>query len=153
MKKIIYVILSVLFFLISYVIAEDMIHQHKGHSEGMEMRNMGDIGSIQHDGCLLCNLNADFSVKEIKDGVILTIKAKKDGDDAKTIKENIRKWLEIKKDMASVDDEIVVCPVMGKKIKKSEAVAKMDYKGKTYYLCCKYCINEFKKNPEKYVKK
>lgn len=149
MKKIIFIILSVLFIFGSFIIAEEMTQEHKGHSEGMGMGNMGDM---QHMGCLLCDLNADFSVKETKDGVVLTIKAKKDGDDAKTIQENVKKWLEMRKDMTSADNETVVCPVMGKKMKKSQAYAKMEYKGKTYYLCCKYCVNEFKKNPEKYVK-
>ncbi|MCL7393323.1 MAG: YHS domain-containing protein [Thaumarchaeota archaeon] len=28
---------------------------------------------------------------------------------------------------------------------------KMEYKGKTYYFCCGYCLEEFRKNPEKYL--
>lgn len=146
MKKIIFIALGFLFVLSSFVIAEEAMHQHKGHSEEMKMEDMG------HAGCLLCDLDADFSVKETKDGVVLTIKAKKDGASVKEIQENVKKWLEMKKNMVTADDEIVVCPVMGKKMKKSEAYTTMDYKGKTYYLCCKYCVDEFKKNPEKYVK-
>ena len=26
-----------------------------------------------------------------------------------------------------------------------------DYKGKRIYFCCQSCIDEFKKNPEKYI--
>lgn len=145
MKKMIFIALGVLFIFGSLIFACDDIgmHEHKGHSEEME----------GHTGCLLCDLKADFSVKETKDGVIVTIKAKKDGADEKTIQENVKKWLEMRKNVASADDEIVVCPVMvGTKMKKSKAYAKLDYKGKTYYLCCKHCVDEFKKNPEKYVK-
>jgi YHS domain-containing protein len=147
MKKIIFIALSILFVFVSFLTAEEMMHQHKGHSQGMEIKDMS------HMGCLLCDLNADFSVKETKDGVVLTIKAKKDGDDAKKIQESVKKWLEMRKNMAMAgDDEIVVCPVMGTKMKKKDAYDKMEYKGKKYYLCCKKCVDEFKKNPEKYIK-
>jgi YHS domain-containing protein len=145
MKKIIFVALSFLFVLTSFVIAEDMMHQH-GYSKKMKMEDAG------HHGCFLCDLNADFSIKETKDGVVLTIKVKKDGDDVKTIQENVKKWLEMRKEMVKADDEEVICPVMGTKMKKAKAYAKMDYKGKTYYLCCRHCVEEFKKNPEKYIK-
>ncbi len=148
MKKTFIIALSMVLIFSSLILAyECEKHKHKGHSQEMKMEDM------EHSGCLLCDLNADFSVKETKDGVLLTIKAKKDGADAKTIQENIKKWLEMKNSKASLDDEEVFCPVMKeRKIKKSKAYAKMDYKGKTYYLCCKYCADEFKKNPEKYVK-
>ena len=41
------------------------------------------------------------------------------------------------------------CPVMGGKINKEIYT---DYEGKRVYFCCKGCIGEFKKNPEKYIK-
>ncbi len=28
---------------------------------------------------------------------------------------------------------------------------KIEYKGKIYYFCSEGCLNEFKKNPEKYI--
>jgi YHS domain-containing protein len=28
---------------------------------------------------------------------------------------------------------------------------KIEYKGRTYYFCCEYCLKEFRKNPEKYL--
>lgn len=49
--------------------------------------------------------------------------------------------------------EMVICPVTGEKIAKSKAYSKMEYKGKIYYFCCAGCPDEFKKNPEKYIKK
>ncbi len=147
MKKTFIMVLSMVLISASLILAyECEKHKHKGHSQETKMENM------EHTGCLLCDLNADFSVKETKDGVVLSIKAKKDGVDAKTIQENVKKWIEMKKDIASAEDEVVVCPVMGTKMKKSKAYAKMEYKGKTYYLCCQHCVDEFKKNPEKYVK-
>lgn len=43
-----------------------------------------------------------------------------------------------------------VCPVFGGEINKDIYV---DYKGKRIYFCCEGCDDEFKKNPEKYMKK
>jgi len=42
------------------------------------------------------------------------------------------------------------CPVMGGNIDKNIYA---DYQGKRIYFCCKGCDEEFKKNPEKYLKK
>jgi YHS domain-containing protein len=43
-----------------------------------------------------------------------------------------------------------VCPVMGGEIDKTKFV---DYNGKRIYVCCPGCLDELRKNPEKYVKK
>jgi YHS domain-containing protein len=43
-----------------------------------------------------------------------------------------------------------VCPVLGGNIDKKVYT---DYKGKRIYFCCQGCDAEFKKNPEKYMKK
>ena len=42
------------------------------------------------------------------------------------------------------------CPVLGGNIDKNVYA---DYQGKRIYFCCKGCDVEFKKNPEKYLKK
>jgi YHS domain-containing protein len=42
------------------------------------------------------------------------------------------------------------CPVMGGRINQNVYT---DYDGKRIYFCCPGCINAFKKDPEKYVKK
>ena len=42
------------------------------------------------------------------------------------------------------------CPVMGGKVDKSICTI---YKGKCVYFCCAGCPEEFKKDPEKYMKK
>ncbi len=42
------------------------------------------------------------------------------------------------------------CPVMGRKIDKKIYV---DHERRRIYFCCLACIDTFKKNPEKYVKK
>lgn len=51
-----------------------------------------------------------------------------------------------------------VCPVSGNKIPVAgekgdmgEAV-RYEYNGKIYNLCCKMCVKDFKRNPEKYSK-
>lgn len=45
-----------------------------------------------------------------------------------------------------------ICPVMGEKINE-KTKATYEYEGKVYNFCCSGCINEFKKNPEKHIKK
>ncbi|UCC41606.1 MAG: YHS domain-containing protein [Candidatus Aminicenantes bacterium] len=50
-------------------------------------------------------------------------------------------------------EETVVCAVSGKEMKKSEAKATYEYKGKTYYFCCDNCKEAFIKNPKKYTQK
>ncbi len=42
------------------------------------------------------------------------------------------------------------CPVMGGKIDKKVF---LDYQGKRIYFCCTGCVDDFKKNPEQYLKK
>lgn len=42
-------------------------------------------------------------------------------------------------------------PVPGEKSSMGDAV-KYEYNGKLYNLCCKMCIKDFRKNPEKYSK-
>ena len=42
------------------------------------------------------------------------------------------------------------CPVLGGNINQQIYA---DYKGKRIYFCCPGCDQEFKKNPEKYMKK
>ena len=50
-------------------------------------------------------------------------------------------------------EEMVVCPVSGKEIKKAEAKVSHEYEGKTYYFCCEICKKTFIENPEKYTHK
>ena len=45
-----------------------------------------------------------------------------------------------------------VCPVSGEKIDE-KLKATYEYEGKIYNFCCTACIEEFKKDPEKYIKK
>ena len=50
-------------------------------------------------------------------------------------------------------EEMVTCPVSGKKVKKTEAVGPHEYNGKNYYFCCEGCREKFTEDPEKYTKK
>lgn len=45
-----------------------------------------------------------------------------------------------------------ICPVTGEKISE-KTKATYEYQGKIYNFCCPACIDEFKKNPEKYIEK
>jgi YHS domain-containing protein len=42
------------------------------------------------------------------------------------------------------------CPVLGNKIDEKVFV---DYQGKRIYFCCPSCVDDFNKDPEKYLKK
>ncbi|MEW6388187.1 MAG: YHS domain-containing protein [Thermodesulfobacteriota bacterium] len=52
--------------------------------------------------------------------------------------------------MAAPTKPQTTCPVLGGPINKD---VYMDYKGQRIYFCCKGCDAEFKKDPEKYLKK
>jgi len=45
-----------------------------------------------------------------------------------------------------------ICPVTGEKINEATK-ATYEYQGKIYNFCCPVCIDEFKKDPEKFIKK
>lgn len=42
------------------------------------------------------------------------------------------------------------CPVMGGKVNQNIST---DYKGRQVYFCCPPCLETFKQDPEKYLKK
>ena len=46
--------------------------------------------------------------------------------------------------------EQTTCPVMGGAVDKDIYV---EHKGKKVYFCCKACVEEFEKSPEKYISK
>jgi YHS domain-containing protein len=43
-----------------------------------------------------------------------------------------------------------ICPVLGEEINE-DSKATYEYKGEIYNFCCAACIEEFKKNPDKYI--
>lgn len=45
-----------------------------------------------------------------------------------------------------------VCPVTGEKIDEKTR-ATYEYEGKIYNFCCPVCIEDFKKDPQKYIRK
>jgi P-type Cu+ transporter len=63
------------------------------------------------------------------------------------------KFLENPEKYVKAANEMVACPVMGTRIKKSEAAGSSDYEGKTYYFCCAGCKEKFDKDPAKYAEK
>jgi YHS domain-containing protein len=50
----------------------------------------------------------------------------------------------------AAEKQQTMCPVMGGEVDKNVFV---DYKGKRVYFCCTSCVEEFNKNPEKYMNK
>lgn len=53
---------------------------------------------------------------------------------------------------AVVEVDNKICPVSGEKIREMGPAEQYEYNGKVYNFCCTGCIEEFKKDPEKYVK-
>lgn len=47
-------------------------------------------------------------------------------------------------------EDMGICPVMHNEASKEYSYT---YEGKTYYFCCLMCIEEFKKDPAKYISK
>ena len=50
-------------------------------------------------------------------------------------------------------DEKVTDPVCNMTLKKSEAVATAEHKGKTYYFCSQDCADAFREAPDDYVER
>jgi YHS domain-containing protein len=48
-------------------------------------------------------------------------------------------------------DMPVNCPVMNTRFEVRKDTPVIDYDGKSYYFCCSHCLEEFKKNPDKYA--
>jgi YHS domain-containing protein len=44
-------------------------------------------------------------------------------------------------------------PVCGMDINESQAKAKSDYKGQTYFFCSEHCKTTFESSPQQYAKK
>ncbi len=53
---------------------------------------------------------------------------------------------------AAIDAGNKICPVSGEKIEEKTKTT-YEYEGKIYNFCCASCIDDFKKDPEKYIKK
>ena len=106
-------------------------HEGMNHDEGMESMDHEKWTMMEHDGSMMnksANTESEMHVAT--------------EEEVKTL--------------PNVGNKI--CPVSGDKIPApgekgamGEAV-KYEYNGKIYNLCCKMCVKDFKKNPEKYSK-
>lgn len=135
----------------------------------MKGMTMGACGMMSGPNCPFCVKGAVVKVVDTKDGIRVLVTSE-DKATAKEIQEKGAKFAATcvngggaKKSgsaaavvkEATMDgnpDEVVQCPVMGTKLKKKDAVAVLDYKGKKYYICCKMCVEKFENDPEKYSK-
>ena len=45
-----------------------------------------------------------------------------------------------------------LCPISKEKVGEMGEVVEYEYNGKIYNFCCKMCLKDFEKDPEKYVK-
>jgi YHS domain-containing protein len=165
------VMMSVFFTMVFSVYAHEM-----GSMDGTDMKDtdmkgmkMGSCGMMSGSNCPFCVKGAVVKVVNTKDGIqVLVTSADKAA--VKEIQEKGAKFAATCVNNKSADktgtsaaavkettmdgdpEEIVQCPVMGTKIKKKDAVAVLEYKGKKYYICCKMCVPQFKNDPEKYAK-
>ncbi len=46
---------------------------------------------------------------------------------------------------------VVKCPVLDTMFEVGKDTAVIDYKSKSYYFCCAHCVDDFKKDPDKYA--
>ncbi len=46
-----------------------------------------------------------------------------------------------------------ICPISGEKAGIMGESVQIEHEGKAYNLCCKMCAKDFKKDPEKFIKK
>ena len=54
------------------------------------------------------------------------------------------------KEVMQVEQNAGICPVLHEPASKEYSYV---YEGKTYYFCCAMCVEEFKKDPQKYISK
>lgn len=102
-----------------------------------------------HGSCPVMIPGADVNMKNSDNGVVITVTSA-NKETVKEIQKQAKKNLEKKTKM---DKEMVNCPVMGTKMKRSQVFETAEYKGKTYHFCCAGCKPAFLKNPDKYVEK
>jgi len=91
---------------------------------------------------------AQIAVKNTRDGAVLTVTSRRKGEAGK-IQAAVKNFVRAQQ---AWENETVVCPVMGTKMKRSGAYDQAEYKGRTYYFCCGACKPAFLKDPGKYVK-
>ncbi|HEX5773243.1 MAG TPA: YHS domain-containing protein [Geomobilimonas sp.] len=61
--------------------------------------------------------------------------------------------MKVRQPAASEIGKTVNCAVMDIKFEVAAGTPVIDYMGKSYYFCCDHCLEEFKKNPEKFSMK
>lgn len=158
MRKVLAAAIAVLFVFSTATVITGMNCMDHGKTEGdhgkTEVKKGCDMGK---DGDCIMSLDAEYSVKDTKDGAVITIKAKKDGADVKTIREKAKKCVEMcaahKGEKAAASDEKVKCPVMGVELAKGKVYESIEYEGKTYSFCCAGCKEKFLADPKKYIEK
>ena len=90
-------------------------------------------------------------------GLVLTASAFADGQTGSPVTITAQKVTgEVQAPAADVIKPIEVgntfCPISGDKVGQMGEIVKQEYKGKIYNFCCKMCLKDFNKDPEKYIK-
>ena len=107
-------------------------HEGMNHDEGMEAMDHEKGAMMEHDGSMMNkSVNTENEMRVATEEEVKTL--------------------------SNVGNKI--CPVSGDKIPTpgekgdmGDEPVKYEYNGKIYNLCCKMCVKDFKKNPEKYSK-
>ena len=130
-STILIVVMAVIFSLSGNLYA----HEGMNHDEGMETMDHEKGAMMEHDGSTMNESTNTANETHV------------------TTEEGVKTLLW---ELPNVGNKI--CPVSGDKIPPSGEkgdmgeVVQYEYNGKIYNLCCKMCVKDFKKNPEKYSK-
>lgn len=155
------------------VYADGAHDMHGMKMKGSDMKKTDDKGmcaKMDMSNCPFCVKGAEVKVVNTVDGIQITV-VSKDKAAAKEIQKKgaifaetcaktggkdeaaaVKSAVVTETTMDGSPDDIVICPVTGDKLKKKDAFAVYEYKGKKYYMCCGMCPKPFTTNPEKYVK-
>lgn len=114
--------------------------------DGEKIGSMGEAVKIEHKGKIynLCCAACEMKFKEDPEKYVGIVN--------KELKKGTSESVDESQQIKS-EDMAKVCPVCGPEegMMGKEALS-YEFEGKTYWFCSQSCLDEFKKNPEKYSK-
>ena len=142
-KSVIIAGLAVILFSSGYVWSQDDEGKHKEHSDAGQLAAKKAQTTCPVMGSAVnTNLYVDY------DGKRIYVCCK---ECLETVKKDPAKYIsKLENNGVALEKTQTTCPVLGGKIDKKVYT---DYNGKRVYFCCAGCIEQFKKEPDKYLKK
>lgn len=144
MKKAIMITgLAVILFSSGYVWSQDDEGKHKEHSDAGQL-----AAKKAQSTCPVMGGNVNKALFVEYDGKRLYVCCK---ECLETVKKDPAKYIsKLENNGLALEKTQTTCPILGGKIDKK---VHADYNGKRVYFCCAGCIEQFKKEPDKYLKK